>query len=262
MMRDPGEKTVGSGGVTGGETVRMLRKGLAAASSRYVVVSAALALAAALSVVPAQAASAASTSVKIVVPSSGAVLSGTQGFDAVPNGSGDTGVQFVLGNGPGAGPCIVGSGPGQSGCLIGNATLTWVGWLVQFNTENVPNGSYLLSAIVSPSNAEAVVQVTVSNPPPTVVLPSSGAKVSGVQYLDCVPPPGVNQVQFWLTGGNILPALGQLVSNGVRTLYGWLGTWSTSGVANGSYSLYCSGTYPQPDAGIGQGPSIPVVVSN
>jgi hypothetical protein len=200
-------------------------------------------------------ASAQSTSVSIVAPSNGAKLSGVEGFDAVPNamnGKDDSGVQFFL---VGTGYCTP-----VDPCLVGNATLSWIGWVIQWDTDRVPNGTYSLIATVFPNNARTNISVTVSNPVPTVVYPAPNSTVSGLQYLDCVPPRGVNQVQFWLTGGALTSP--QLVSDGVLTWVGWLGAWSTSGVANGSYSLYCSGTYPQPDAGIGQGPSIPVVVSN
>jgi hypothetical protein len=180
--------------------MRVLRNGLAAASSRYFIISAAFALAAALSVVPAQSASASSTSVSIVLPSGGATLSGSQWFDAVPNGSGATVVQFVLSGSLGTLSCTAAFG---GTCLVGNATLTWIGWVVQFNTERVPNRTYNLIATVSPSGASTTIPVTVPNMPPTVAVPSDGSTLSGNQWLDCVPPPGMSQVYFTVSGASV-----------------------------------------------------------
>jgi hypothetical protein len=241
--------------------MRVLRNWLVALSSKFFVVCAALALgAAALGVVPAHVASAAPGDPNIlVVPNGGTVgsgntVSGAVALDAVPtNGVTYSSVYFYL-------QPSSNSNCSGGGCILGNAVPTLYGWLFGFDSESVPNGTYILFIVAagSPSGGNAT-SITVSNPPPTVVLPSNGATVSSLQGLDCVPPPGVNQVQFWLTGGTLTSP--QLISNGVLTYYGWLGAWSTSGVAYGSYSLYCSGTYPQPNAGIGQGPGISVVVS-
>ena len=236
--------------------MRVLRKGPRAVSSTFLVVGAVLALAAGLGVVPTPDASATSTSVSIVLPSEGATLSGSQWFDAVPNGSGDTGVRFELtpGRQP-SGPCAF--EPGQPGCLIGDATLTWVGWAVRWNTENVPNGQYDVIATVQPSYAQSLVSVTVNNQPPTVALPADNSTLSGTQWLDCAPPPGVSQVVFWAESGANTP---QLLGTGAISWVGWLYNWTTSGVPNGTYSLFCSGTYPE--GGSAPGPPITITVSN
>jgi hypothetical protein len=239
--------------------MREIRNRLVAASSRYFVISAALALAAALSVLPAQAASAASTSVSVLLPSAGAgsgggeTLSGSQWFDAVPNGSGDTGVQFVLSGRLGNLACTANFG---GPCLVGDATLTWIGWLVHFNTENVPNGQYNLIATVSPSGASTNIAVLVSNMAPTVVLPSDGSTVSGNQWLDCVPPPGMSQVQFEVTGA----VANQTLTPAVLTWVGWLYDWNTSSVPNGIYDLYCLALTPE--GGWASGPRISITVAN
>jgi hypothetical protein len=41
--------------------------------------------------------------------------------------------------------------------------------------------------------------------------------------------------------------------------YGWLYDWNTTSLANGTYSLYCSATYPSDK---GYGASISVTVAN
>jgi hypothetical protein len=228
----------------GDETMRVLRGGLVAGSWRYFVISAALALAAALSVVPAQAAAAASSSVSIVLPASGATLSGSQWFDAVPNGSGDTGVEFVLSSTASTGPCSLATGP----CTVGNATLTWIGWVVNWNTDNVPNGSYNLVATVQPGLATTSIPVTVSNSPPTVVYPANNSIVSGSQWFDCVPPPDVTQVVFLFRG----PGGISVGWSGNLTWVGWINYLGN--FKSGTWSVSCSGTYPE--GGIGVGPPI------
>ena len=233
------------------------------ASSRLFVISAALALAAALSVVPAQATSAASTSVSVVLPSAGATLSGTQFFDAVPNGTGDTGVQFLLVNPPPPPrqpPSNCEFGQGLNGCLVGDATLTWVGWVVQFNTESVPNGTYLLGVNVQPGNVMTSIPVTISNPPPTIVLPTNNSTVSGNQTVfDCVPPPGMSAVSFWV--GNPASPIGlqQVGGSASLTLFGWLYIGSLN-LPNGTYQLVCGATYPE--GGMGFGPPITITVAS
>jgi hypothetical protein len=179
-----------------------------------------------------------------VLPSSGATLSGTQFFDAVPNGSGDTGVQFNL------------TGGGCTGdCLVGNATLTWVGWVVQFNTENVPNGTYGLVATVFPDGTSSSNAVTVFNPPPTVAYPADGSTVSGSQWLDCVPPPGMTAVVFFVDHLDT-----PLYLTATLTWFGWVAAWTTSTFGNGPYTVSCEAFYPE--GGTYFGPTIAVTVSN
>jgi hypothetical protein len=235
--------------------MRALRTRLVAVPSRYFVISAALALAAALNVVPAQSASAASTSVHIVLPSE-YILSGSQWFDAVPNalnGTDDSGVQFVVSGRLGTLSCTANSG---GPCLVGDAALTWIGWLVQFNTARLPNGTYNLTATVSPSGASATIQVVVENMVPTVVAPSAGSTVSGNQGLDCVPPPGMSQVWFGVSGGTV----GQTLAPAVLTWIGWLYNWNTSSVPNGTYNVNCHAVYPE--GGSEGGPFTSITVSN
>jgi hypothetical protein len=222
--------------------MRVLRNGRVAVSSKFFVVSAAMALAAAISVVPAEANAAQSTSVSIVLPAKGATLSGSQWFDAVPNGSGDTGVQFVL----------TGGGCTTS-CLVGNATLSWIGWLVQWDTDNVPNGTYTLTATVSPGNVSTSIPVTVSNKPPTVVYPANNSMVSGSQWFDCVPPGDVTQVVFSFQG----PGGIGIPWSGTLTWVGWINY--IGNFISGTWTVSCSGTYPE--GGIGVGPPISFTAS-
>ena len=69
-----------------------------------------------------------------------------------------------------------------------------------------------------------------------VLLPSSGATVSGTTPLDAgaSDSPGVTKVVFEVSGGSLS---GQIVATAKATLYGWLASWDTTTVPNGTYSL-------------------------
>ena len=192
-------------------------------------------------------------SVSIVLPNPGAGVSGTRvALDAIAS-PGVTLVGFLL---------LAAACPVSSPCSLGAATSTIYGWVLAWNSESVPNGTYQLLGVAQYANGRfgmRELEFTVDNSPPTVVLPSNGSSVSGNQWLDCVAPSGTSGVQFWLTGGTLTsPAL---LGAATPTIYGWLLDWNTAtSVPDGGYDLYCSATYPQ--AGTGQGPSISVVVSN
>jgi hypothetical protein len=203
------------------------------------------------------AASAQSTGVSIVLPSSGATLSGSQYFDAVPYTSYDLAVLFEL-TSP-TGPCSSGTtGP----CSVGEASATWVGWAVQFNTENVPNGTYSLTVTVYPVNAPlvtATIPVTVSNPGPTVVLPTNNSTVSGNQWIDCIPSSTSNSgAQFLVEPATPGSAIQEL--DGRATWIGWLAEWNTSLQPNGVYQVSCGDIYPE--GGGVSSPIITVTVAN
>ena len=149
---------------------------------------AALALAAAMSVVPLQVAGAQSPSTSVLVPSSGATLSGSTYLDA--SASNATSVEFGL----------FGGSYGLSGHLIGTATPTIYGWLDSWNTTTVPNDSYVLVSYASgPGGSTASgVSITVNNPSTTVIIPASGATLDDAQgyVLDAVASPGATSVTF------------------------------------------------------------------
>jgi virginiamycin B lyase len=78
---------------------------------------------------------------------------------------------------------------------------------------------------------------TGSNPPPTtsVLTPSSGATLSGSTTLDASAS-NATSVQFLLLGGKY-GFTGQALCTATLTLYGWVCSWNTTTVPNGSYSL-------------------------
>jgi Bacterial Ig domain len=172
-----------------------------------------LALAAAMSVVPLQVAGAQSPSTSVLVPSSGATLSGSTYLDA--SASNATNVEFML----------FGGTYGYRAQVVCTATLTYYGWLCSWNASFVPNGSYALLSYASEAGGSAFssgVSVTVNNPPPpstTVLVPASGATLDTAQneVFDASASPGVANVSIELT---VLGHTGMFTAT--PTLYGWI----------------------------------------
>jgi hypothetical protein len=163
----------------------------------------------------------------VLIPSNGATLSGTAAtLDA--NASNATSVEFVL------------SGGSYSNQVIGTATPTYYGWLYGWNTTTVPNGAYTLRSEAFNSTGSAFsssVNITVNNPPPpttNILIPSSGATLSGTSALLDASATNATSVQFLVFGGGYW---GKVIGTATPTYYGWLYSWDTTSVANGSYVL-------------------------
>ena len=161
----------------------------------------------------------------VVLPSNGATVSGNLHLDA--GASSASQVQYEV------------TGGSLSDAVIATATPTIYGWLASWNTTNVPNGTYVLQSVASSgglSGTSAGVTISVDNPPPAtgVVLPSNGATVSGNQYLDASASSGVTKVQYEVTGGSLSDAV---IATATPTIYGWLASWNTTTVSNGTYAL-------------------------
>ncbi len=119
------------------------------------------------------------------------------------------------------------------------------GWEVRAVFTN-----YVGSAATSPAT------ITVLPPTTNVVLPSNDATLSTSQYLDAATSPGVTRVQYELTGGNLSDAV---IATGTPTLYGWLASWNTTTVPNGSYTLQ---SVASSDGLSGTSPGITITVNN
>jgi hypothetical protein len=185
----------------------------------------------------------------VVLPSNNATVSGNQYLDATTS-PGVSQVQYEL------------TGGTLTNAVIATATPTIYGWLASWNSTNVPNGTYTLQSVASSGGLTGTspgITVTVDNPPPTttVGLPSNNATVSGNQYLDATTSPGVSQVQYELTGGTLTNAV---IATATPTIYGWLASWNTTNVRNGTYTLQSVARYA---GGVsGTSPGITVTVSN
>ena len=160
-------------------------------------------------------------------PSNGATVSGSTILDAGATNA--TSVEFLLFGGP----------YGYAAPVVCTATPTYYGWLCSWNTATVPNGSYVLVSEASGAGGSAFssgVRITVSNPPTTSVLfPSSGATLSKLTTLDASSS-NATSVEFLLFGG-IYGYSAPVLCTATPTYYGWLCSWNTATVPNGSYIL-------------------------
>ena len=171
---------------------------------------------------------------KILIPSSGATLSGTSAVLDATASSPDGAPISVKFTGSGTLNGVFGS--------LGTATLTLYGYIFVWNTTSVPNGTYTLQSVVTDvaGNYEysTGVSVTVANPTPTtaVLIPSGGASASGTtSLLDASASANVTYVAFELSGGTINGE--QLIATATPTYYGWLAEWNTISVPNGTYKI-------------------------
>lgn len=188
-----------------------------------VVGAAALVFVATASVLPMQVASAQAPSSTVVLPVNNATVSGTsQVFDAVAS-SGATKVQYEI------------TGGTLSDSVIATGVLWIFGWLAEWNTTSVPNGTYTLQSVASyPGGVTATsspVTITVDNAPPstTVLIPSSGATEDTAQQdvFDASASSGVTQVTFDIGGD-----CGGITLTATPTIYGWIAV--TSGSSGGT----------------------------
>ncbi len=192
---------------------------------------------------------------KILIPSSGATLSGTSAvLDATassPDGA-PISVKFT-------GETALNGDFGS----LGTATPTLYGYIFVWNTTSVPNGTYTLQSVVTDvaGNYEysTGVSVMVANPTPTtaVLIPSGGASVSGTSsLLDASASANVTYVAFELSGGTINGE--QFIATATQTYYGWLAEWNTTSVPDGTYEIQSVASYSRYFSG---GTSAPVTIT-
>jgi Bacterial Ig domain len=190
----------------------------------------------------------------VLIPSNGAAASGaTALLDASASSAvGIASVTFEV------------SGGALSDQVVATATPTYYGWLAQWNTTAVPNGTYSLQSVATDTVAETTtsspITVTVDNPAPTttVVIPSNGATQSGTAaLLDASASANVTSVRYELTGGTLTD---QVIATATPTYYGWLAQWNTTTVPNGTYTLQSVAAYA---GGVtGTSPGVSVTVNN
>jgi hypothetical protein len=162
----------------------------------------------------------------VVLPSNDATLSGPQYLDATTS-PGVSQVQYEL------------TGGTLTNAVIATATPTIYGWLASWSTTNLPNGTYTLQSVASGGGLTGTspgITVTVDNPPTTTVLvPSNGATLSGSTYVDASAS-NATSVEFRLFGGSY-GYNAPVVCTATLTEYGWLCSWNTTTVPDGSYVL-------------------------
>jgi hypothetical protein len=107
-----------------------------------------------------------------------------------------------------------------------------------------------------PLSTSASAPLFVNNPPTTsVLIPANGAKVSGTTTLDATAS-NATSVEFVLFGGSYF---GLVVGVATPTIYGWIASWNTKAVSNGSYLLFSAASNA---SGNGVSPPVSIVVKN
>jgi hypothetical protein len=166
----------------------------------------------------------------VVIPSSGAALKGSTYLDA--GASNATSVQFRL----------FGGIYGFYGPVVCTATPTLYGWLCAWNTTTVPDNTYTLASEAFNSTGSTFssgvgIQVNNTNSPPAthVVVPTNGAALQGKTYLDAGAS-NATSIQFRLFGG-IYGFNSRGLCTATPTIYGWLCSWNTTDVPDGSYDV-------------------------
>jgi polyvinyl alcohol dehydrogenase (cytochrome) len=169
----------------------------------------------------------------VLIPSNGGSLSGagslsgSQYLDASAS-SNTTRVEFRL------------TGGSLNDALIATATPTYYGWIAGWDTTSVQNGTYTLQSEAYYSNGASgtspAITLTVYNQPTTTVrLPSNNSSPSGTQWLDASAT-SATSVQFFLFGGTFGYSAHPLCT-ATSTIDGWLCSWNTTTVPDGSYAL-------------------------
>jgi uncharacterized protein YjbI with pentapeptide repeats len=93
----------------------------------------------------------------------------------------------------------------------------------------------LLAGLVVGLVAES--PATATTPPTTSVLvPATGATLSGTTATLDASALNATSVEFWILGGSY-GYNGHLIGTATSTLYGWVYSWNTTTVPNGSYAL-------------------------
>ena len=216
---------------------------------RIAVVSGALVLAAAVTVLPVEVAGAQTPSTFVGIPSNNATVSGTSQILDAGASSGVTQVQYEI------------SGGTLTDSVIATATPTIYGWLAKWNTTGVANGTYNLQSVATAngvSGTSVSVTIMVNNPPPSteVVIPSNNATVSGTsQLLDAGASSGVTRVQYEISGGTLTDSV---IATANPTIYGWIALWNTTPVADGTYTVRSVATYSGGVTGTSSGVTVTV----
>lgn len=156
------------------------------------------------------------------------------------------------------------SGNGLADRVVATGAPTLFGYLAQWNTTSVPNGTYDLTSVAVDTAARSTtstpVSVTVQNAPPStaVVFPSTGATQSGTTaLLNSSASAQVTSVTYELTGGTLT---NRVIATATPTFFGWLAQWNTTTVPNGTYTLRSFASY---GGGVsGTSPPITISVSN
>jgi hypothetical protein len=141
---------------------------------------------------------------------------------------------------------------------LATVTMTWLPGKVTFSADSLPSWTDSSSSVptsateqvhmslwlfrgAAPSNGQPVsvevtgFQFTPAPPTASILIPSNSATLAGTTYLDASAPHATS-VEFRLFGGSYGFAA-PVLCNATSTLYGWLCSWNSKTVPNGSYVL-------------------------
>ena len=176
------------------------------------MVSSAVVLAAAMSVLPVGVAGAQNPSTFVAIPSNNATVSGTSQILDAGASSGVTQVQYEI------------TGGTLTDSVIATATPSIYGWVAKWNTTTVANGTYILQSVATSNGASgtsAPVSIAVNNAPPStdVVIPADGSTLGSAMgsVVDASASPGVTKVSIGVTIAGIM----NMVPT-TPTIYGWI----------------------------------------
>jgi uncharacterized protein YjbI with pentapeptide repeats len=131
--------------------------------------------------------------------------------------------------------------------VIATGTPSVYGWLATWDTTSVPDGGYSITALatdadnVTYTSSQEPFAIQNGTPVSSMLMTSSGASVSGrASVLDASASRYVTTVTFMLLTQSYP---GQPIASGTLTPYGWLATWNTTTVPNGTYSVYTDVAY-------------------
>jgi hypothetical protein len=118
-----------------------------------------------------------------------------------------------------------------------------------WNSTQVPNGSYAFTADCDfdqcPGAGAGATPFNVNNPAPstTVIIPSTGATLSGTTATLDASASNATSVKFLLFGGSF-GYNAPVICTATATIYGWLCAWNTTSVPNSSYTLVSEASGP------------------
>jgi lysophospholipase L1-like esterase len=151
-----------------------------------------------------------------------------------------------------ADPYAAGMGD-HTGCA--DASMQWTSPLAAVNS--FPYHPTALGHEVMAGEILNALGYTLPTPSTTLIEPVDGATVHGRQDLDANASAGVTQVRFELTGGTLDD---QIIATASPTVYGWLVSWKSRTVPNGTYTLQSVATDNVGSTAVS--PSITITINN
>jgi hypothetical protein len=134
------------------------------------------------------------------------------------------------------------TGSGLNDAVIGTATKTRYGWILNWDTTHLADGTYSVRSVAydmaSKSAASSSISVVIDNTPPNtaIIYPSDGAALTGNSPLDASASDNVRVVgvEFHATDA---AHNDHIVGEATLTRYGWIVVWNTTNVSNGTYTI-------------------------